>query len=153
MTNQPSDNYLFKDSKYDFDKVLEEMGYTISGETESQVIFTKAINPHTELSLNGVQPDNGSFLLRVTRNKQLWKHGRYDICSPYAVAFMFEVKPLIMCRRFMWDTFSGDNADILRGALGQIEGEAESILTMLIQVDNDILKKMGYNTTFKPENQ
>lgn len=151
MTQQNNDYYLFKDSAYDFDEVLEKKGFTVKQDMEQQIIFEKQFMPRREFDPNVIQAANLNFKINVTRPKMLWKNGKYDLISPYFITFVYATKPLLMIRRIQWDTFPGYAKEVLDEALDQCEAEAEAILTMLLDVDTQALKMMAQAKAPEPE--
>lgn len=153
MQNEKADQYLFKGSPFDFDTILLQNGYKIIADRENDVIFEKEIKPLTEPDSNGVKPGttDGKFKINIIRPTMLLKHGKYAVCSPYAVNYIFNVIPQLMIRRIQWDTFPGDHPDTLIAAVKQCESEAEAILTMFIEMDNKNLEAMRAYLAKQPE--
>lgn len=142
QTTQP-DYFLFRDSAYDFDEVLQKKGFLVKNDMEHQLIFEKNIMPRKEFDPNVINAVDLNFKLLVTRPKMLWSKGKHDLISPYHITFVYVTKPLLMIRRVQWDTFPGYAKEVLDEALDQCEAEAEAILTMLLDVDVQAIKAMA----------
>ena len=137
------ENFLFKESKYDFDHILEQAGYKVTKDYETSVTFSKQIevsNDHSS-QFKSIAP----FSIEVTRPTILNANGKarvYEICSPYRITFIFGVIPLHSIRRMQWDTFPGEIPNVLDAMLKIAEAEARICAYNFMETDTQIIQKL-----------
>ena len=148
------ENFLFRESKYDFDHILEQAGYKVTKDYETSVTFSKQIevsNDHSS-QFKSIEP----FSIEVTRPKILNANGKgrvYEICSPYRITFVFGVVPLYAIRRMQWDTFPGEMPDVFDTILKIAEAEAKICAYNFMETDTQIIQKLKeFNEIKQTEN-
>ena len=141
------ENFLFKESALDFDYILEKNEYKVTKDYETYVLFSKNIkieNKHSD-KLKSID----QFCIEVSRAKVLPKSGKYSICSPYSITFIYGVMPLHAIRRIKWDTFPGDISDVLDAILKIVEAEAKICAYNFMETDIQIMQRFSENEKSK----
>lgn len=132
------DNFPFKESQYDYDYILDGAGYKVSKDHETHVTFSKPVQIDNEHADKFKLID---AVIEVSRPKILSKSGRYDICSPYRIEFLFSAFPLHAIRRLQWNTFPGKNLVVLDTMIKVAEAEAKICAYNFMETDIQIIKK------------
>jgi hypothetical protein len=143
------ENFLFKESQYDFDAVLLDAGYKATKSFEDFVTFSKKLDIKNEYSdkFKEIFP----FEINITRPTKLRGDVKYENGSPYNLTFQFCVEPMHAIRRVQWDTFPGDSPIILDTIIKIVEAEAESCVFSFMKTSAILMEKvLGSEETEHP---
>ena len=144
------ENFLFKDSQFDYDTVLLDAGYRVTKNFEESVTFSKKLDIKNEYSdkFKEIFP----FEINITRPVKLRGDVKYENGSPYLLTFQFCVEPMHAIRRVQWDTFPGDSPIILDTMIKIVEAEAESCVFSFMKTSAVLMEKvLGEQKTEEPK--